>query len=452
MASIQPPTAANLKRKRAPADSQASSQPGIPSHLRDTINPRSHSQSTLRQLQAAGLSDQDVLPSEIVPGFPHRALPSYLFNQDDEDGSAEIPAEIDRAEQQEALGDNEDDDDGAESGKDHEDQDPATAARRRAEKRERGVKRALRAHERHLGVLTAILHRSLDAGDLPRAKRAFALLARSEVYGKAVDLRQDHLWAVGAEILMREGEGEQQQQGQEQQGGRSRGERWGSAANMPRVRAYYQDLILHHPYNRMFPRATSALDFWPALLGTELYNAWAEHGLALRRLEAEAEDWAAGGGPEAMDYSEDDDDSAGRGGQNDDRVPKMGPWEARLREAKDSVRTETMAMVGDIARRLDGLMENPPYSTSHEMLRLRGMVSLYLSDLVMAPAPRSAREDRDGRVEREDEREKAKDAFRKIIKERGEVEEWIEHFVYPERMEDDEDEETIPVFSSLPIR
>merc|ERR1712093_213285 len=48
--------------------------------------------------------------------------------------------------------------------------------------------------------------------------------------------------------------------------------RWGSREGLELAKSYYERLILEYPYNRQFQRSVSALDFWPAMVGCEIYG------------------------------------------------------------------------------------------------------------------------------------------------------------------------------------
>ncbi|TLD30751.1 hypothetical protein PspLS_02892 [Pyricularia sp. CBS 133598] len=443
MSQITPPSFAHyrepLKRKRTRSvSSRAGSSAGLSSNPgpapSDVINPLSYTPTVLSQLHLAGHSDADLLPSTAVPDFPHRPLLREKLSRGQ---SSSSPPETN--------------DDEEVRGKDA--------------KRRQNAEHAHRVAERHLGVLTALIHRSLEEGDIARAKRAFGLLVRSEIWGASVDLRKNGYWALGAEILMREDERPPSPSGAEAGGEeednamRSDDDvvdkeeaipcRWGRASNMPAVREYFRSLISQYPWNRFHPRSMSALSFWPALLGCELYNTWIEQVRALKRLEIEAEDWSL------VDDTNEEGAHDGSGAV-DSAYLKL---QRRKREARDAIRLEALRQMRDVARSMDDLMIAPPYSTSHEILRLRGMIALYMADLVVPPRPRTEGEEHEAKVQRGTEMDRARHRFRKIIEDGGEVERWVGDFV--SRSTDDEDEEDeddrssnidLPFFSSLPIR
>lgn len=431
------------KRRRSSSifsSASSRSQPVQPRFVAGSINPLSHTPSTLKQFGIAGLPDYEDVPSRLIPGFPHRPVPR-LAGQAGQTPALTQPVDRDDS-VEEADQDDEDDSEDA--------QTTATSDINSGRRKSRNAQRKREAQEKHLGFLTAVILRSLEEGNIARAKRAFGLVRRAEIHGRPVDLRKNGLWSLGAEILMRDGEqpldsadaspGEAhlEQKGTNHQIRR----RWGSAANMPQVRLFFEGLIRQHPYSRLWPKSISALDFWPALLGCEFYNVYIEHSLGQERLEIESENWSDVGEPEMpVDYSSGGDDSY--------HEPQRSGRDIRLREEKARRSQEAHADMREITRQMDELMQNQPYSSSHELLRLRGMMALYMGDLAMPPPPRSAAEEDEGRIRKEEERERARGVFLKVVEHGGKLDRWIEQLV---GLDDYVDEPDTPMFSSLPIR
>ncbi|RYP64775.1 hypothetical protein DL771_008629 [Monosporascus sp. 5C6A] len=462
------------KPKRRGEEWDVASPPPAPddpySHLPSgVINPRSHPPDLLRQFAVAGLAPEEANPADKFPLFPHKALPP----DHGDDGGSRSRRRCRKA----SRG-------GAESGDGDADAD--------AKADSNGVPVALKHHSarlRHLSTMTAILHRCLSEGDIPRAKRAFGLLVQT----RDVDIRLNHLWAVGSEILMRDGEGEAEEQRRRDQatgGGDREGKagaegdetarRWGSAANVDRVRAYFENLIQQHPHDPHRPHLTSALDFWPVLFGIEIYNVHAGLGGALRRLAAAEEeeddddDDAAGSGPEVEDdprfdayaYAEDEEEAEARG-----LLRRRGDAERRrLRHAaRDELRRETAVAAQQIAARMDQLMESAPYSKHLELLRLRGMLALFVGDLYLptrliesagrdtaggrrrtkTPSPSSLADDllaradgpdeRSAVARRREEQDKAKEFFVRIVENGGALDGWAKKFVEEDEEQDDDE-------------
>ncbi|KAG8168234.1 hypothetical protein KVR01_003923 [Diaporthe batatas] len=466
----------------------------ISNHLPDdTINPLSHSEGTIKQLRAAGLTADDLLPSNYIPDFPHRPIrPSHHQQQDGESDNDDRGG---------------DDDGGSVSGGSSTSSEGGGAQHRARKARQRQVFRD--AQDSQLGLLTNVILRALEEGDIPRAKRAFGLVRRSEVRGRPVDLRKRALWSLGAEILMRdgevrsrsvvpsvadpigpEGEGEGEEEGAGAAGDRARGtgtgtgtgqRRWGSTANMPRLREYLESLVRQYPYNRLHPDSVSDLDFHPVLFSCEFYDAWAEHRLALERLAEEAESWSEGELDDAVlpdvdmqgyygggggDDGDGGGDGARAGGGHAYRGDNLTGRERRLRQAKADLGLRALSAMRDVAARMDGLMENAPYSRSAELLRLRGMVALYIGDLGVPPAPRTADEEGEAARVRGLEQERARAFFVRMVENGGRADACVKRWLrdgngseddYGADDDDDDDYQgsqwgALPVFSSMPVR
>ncbi|KAI0135984.1 hypothetical protein F4776DRAFT_113862 [Hypoxylon sp. NC0597] len=426
----------------------------IPSHLpQDSINPLSHPPDVLRQFRVAGLSVSDEIPSKAHPLFPHKPLPSEA-KQRRRTRRSTRSANVSEAESE------------AESGVER-------------QKDRNSTTKQLSERLRHLSTLTAIMHRCLDDGDIARAKRAFALLVRT----KDVDIRQGGLWAVGSEILMRDGETEerlgrqrqqQQQQQQQQQrqaggddenvgGGDERQElrRWGSAANIEKVTSYFENLIQQYPHDQHRPYLTSALDFWPALFGIEIYNLDAEFRQALHRLrereeeEEDAEDRDVDIAPEdmAMEMAYSDDAFEAHRQRRDEERHSLA-WTVR-----DELKMETMEVAVRVTGRMDQVMENAPFATHREMLRLRANLALFIGDLYipsrlvvdedgvegvslnnvedMLRSRAELAEEHNALAQRREEMERARRLFRKILDGGGEVDDWVRKFVLTDEDEDE---------------
>ncbi|KAI9736085.1 MAG: hypothetical protein M1818_006261 [Claussenomyces sp. TS43310] len=418
------------KRKRAslsPTPDIEDLDDAVPSTADETpalsaaiTNPLSLTPAEIHQYRVAGLALDQNLPSAIDPHFPHRALP-----QEDRDTSILL---------------------------NHRSKDAGSPE----DGREKTPEPA-RLRERHLGVLTTIMHRCLLEGDIARASRAWALLLRSQFGGLGVELRGSGYWGVGAELLMREGEsaprglerlglveghGEDDIEGDLSNGSNgSNGEaeiqgegggsyidediRWGSAAGLRRAKEYYERLILQYPYRRQFHDSVNALDFWPAMLGCEIYGIQYEQKTALASVAArETNDDALLSDATASDDGNDEADNA-------DFFAPQRRREQRRRDKfwkkREEIRKGTLAAAEQVAGRMDGLMGLPPYSDSHVLHRLRGMLALYIGDLAISVESEPFENDGDyashgmtreidretGIYRRREERARARKAFRR---------------------------------------
>ncbi|KAI0890315.1 uncharacterized protein GGS22DRAFT_11840 [Annulohypoxylon maeteangense] len=403
----------------------------IPSHLpSDSINPLSHPPDTLRQFAVAGLSPTEEVPSNLHPLFPHKPLPTIGKGRRQGAHHDSTISTVSGVE-------SEDDRGGAKT------QDKNTTVKQLTERL------------RHINTMTAIMHRCLSDGDIARAKRAFGLLVQS----KFIDIRLGGLWAVGSEILIRDGEEEEQRNrpspnDNEQEGMR----RWGSAANIEKVRTYFENLIQQHPHDQHRPNSTSALDFWPALFGIEIYNLSAEFRRATARLNASLSDENEDSLMEEDGF--DIDDNAGMGmGMNVDRDVDMADpdeaFAARGRDrggrkrmewaARDEMRSETQVAAERIARQMDSMMENAPFATHRGLLWLRANLALFIGDLYIPSrlldgdraeesedelrARAESVEERGALDRRKEEQERARTLFHKILDGGGEVDTWALKFV-----------------------
>jgi hypothetical protein len=234
---------------------------------------------------------------------------------------------------------------------------------------------------------------------------------------------------------MREGENSSRED--EQQGGDKPAsiKRWGSAANMNKVKAYFDTLIQQHPYDYRTPKVVSALDFWIALLSCEIYNTHTEHVLALDRVAHDAEDGHHRGSLEHDDsFGSDDTDSI----------------EARLVQRKDGLRVQALSAMQDITKRMDVLLQDLPYSRDQHYLRLRAMASLYVADLVLPIGSVSTFQIREGEKARLVEQESARNYLERIITYGGELDSAALDVLKPS--DGSEEDTSIPLYSSLPIR
>ncbi|KAK1962159.1 hypothetical protein LY78DRAFT_643576 [Colletotrichum sublineola] len=399
-----------------------------------SINPLSHTPSVLRQLRFAGLTETDQPPSLTQPTFPHRAW---------QDPDAPSRRGFNAAAKALASSD-EEEFNGQEGGENSDDYDG-----RRRRKRDGEIKAKYASEKSPLRPLVRAIYGFLDKGDATNAKRAFGILVRSHVHGKPVDIRRNNYWALGAEILMREGGGPFTSAANDGPGG---GEETYPASNVPRVREYFQDLIQRYPYNFKYGAAVSAVDFWPALLSYEVFQVHTQHRSYLLRLEHEAEDWEDDSWQEPSLLS-------GRGGGGnsmtmDDAEFRTPVWQSdardqRLRQARDQIRLRTLDALREIAGRMDDLLEDRPFSHSHELLRLRGMVSLYIGDLLIPAYKDAEGQIAEARIRRDVERNNARSSFQKMMEHGGHSDVFIQDILaFPEHDEGP----ILPVFSSLPIR
>ncbi|KAK2741532.1 hypothetical protein FQN55_008286 [Onygenales sp. PD_40] len=225
----------------------------------------------------------------------------------------------------------------------------------------------------HLAVITTILHRCLLEGDYIRAGRAWGLILRDGVRGHNIDPRAGGRWGIGAEILLRSDSHPSATDASARSTGMGYEEnhysqrQWFTRSGFERAKRYYERLALDYPYRKAAPGALGPLDFYPAM-----YGLW----ISLVQEESQAAREAALeiGGMDDYDPSADNmsisSDLPRHNNQKNDMIA-----EARQKE---------LAEAEQIAAELDGLLVSPPYSDSYELLRLRGMISLWIGDLYVS--------------------------------------------------------------------
>ncbi|CAD6439133.1 794ef326-0840-4ea0-909a-0ca761740bc2-CDS [Sclerotinia trifoliorum] len=363
----------------------------------EITNPLSLTPAEVMQYRLAGLGLDKELPSKIgVKHWPHRGLPpTYSINSDDHDSATNSRA-------------NKEDDSEEESAK----------SRRERERRKRDERKTGRSNLRiqHLSVLVAIMMRNLEEGDMERAGRAWALLLRMQIAGQGVEIRKTGYWGIGAELLMRgavnqqrkewweadaeeasgdeaniDSDGEPKEDGKKQRAGEEGEEkRYGTAEGLLKVKDYYERLILQYPYKRQFHGSVNALDFWPAMLGCEIYGIQFEHKAGLRKIAKQAEKDEEGDIRDSdISAEEEDIDDEEEGDPGDKAFAAHQRRQDRLHkrrkekrwEERDEVRRTALVATELVAQRMNELMTTPPYSDSPVLIRLRGMVALYIGDL-----------------------------------------------------------------------
>ncbi|OAA69050.1 hypothetical protein ISF_03425 [Cordyceps fumosorosea ARSEF 2679] len=344
----------------------------LPPPSAQAINPHSYPPAKLAQFAVAGLSDTDEDPAKEIKDFPHRGF-KYQPSEPALESDYDIGPE------------------------DEGDDEPAPETK---------PKRVPDAHQRHLAVLTKSIHQLLGQGHVAKAARAFGLALQLRPSSRPLDLRHDNLWALGAEIIMREGEeyleearrNKDSQDKQEYGGTLGTGDgfqvpppRWGSAANMNKLRAYLETLIRQHPYDHRAPKKISALQFNISLYSSEVYNIYAEYAAGLAGAGTQTEDEPPVDESPVHDYVNMSLETLDEDRSFHFTEPR------RLKELsltpQDKIRTQTLGAIKTVAARMDALMRELPYSKNHEMLRLRAAASLFMADLVVPAAGGAAAED-----------------------------------------------------------
>ena len=190
----------------------------------------------------------------------------------------------------------------------------------------------------HLSSMSAVLHKSLLKKDYARARRALGLILRTDVHGKAIDIRAAGNWAIGAEILFRQHE--QYRQPNEATEVRHARRKRGLAD----AKSYYENLIVQHPFNRSWPDSVNTLDFYLAMFSLWIYVAQAESHELLNDHHA--------GDDQPFDTSE-----------------------------RNEVKLQELNQANEIGADMDRRMVPALYSGNTDLLKLRAMVAEWQADL-----------------------------------------------------------------------
>lgn len=224
----------------------------------------------------------------------------------------------------------------------------------------------------HLGVLSSILHRSLLRGDYIRAGRAWGLILREEFRGIPVDVRSEGRWGIGAEILLRRDQAgiptETRLSSPNIVNDRANPSSRFTQDGFTRAKEYYERLILNHPYSKGAPHAICALHFYPAMFGLWVYVVQERSKMAVRNADGHEETLG--------ELSDEEDSSTVSHSESSERYSLIA-----------TIKAEELEQAQQIAMRMDQILGSPPYSDSPELLELRGMVSLWVGDLLVSSLP-----------------------------------------------------------------
>jgi len=182
-------------------------------------------------------------------------------------------------------------------------------------------------------------------------RRDAQVAAESKKEGRSDDLSRD------------DGEGDR--------GGRT-DEMWFSREGFDKARTYYERLILQYPYRRTAPQSVSSLDFYPAMFGLWIYSIQEEYRFAKSRQEAKRAECGSDDDEQMYDVH--------------DEQESVSPTTNRRKAARhyerlEDLRKSQLQQAEQVAARLDELLLSPPYSDSHQLLSIRGMMALWIGDL-----------------------------------------------------------------------
>ncbi|CAP99406.1 Pc22g21180 [Penicillium rubens Wisconsin 54-1255] len=223
----------------------------------------------------------------------------------------------------------------------------------------------------HLGALTAILHRCMLQGDYVRAGRAWGLILREDYRGFQMDVRNEARWGIGAEILLRRDE----QKTSANPGTTKVPNPMESTPinfttkGFAAAKEYYDRLILNHPFTKSSPQSISSLHFYPAMFGLWVYITQEESKMTRKNISLRQEE-------EPEEFSEDENSESEFG----HRRKSLNKTDAAI----TATRALELEKAQQIAARMDQLLGSPPYSDSPELLELRGMICLWIGDLLLS--------------------------------------------------------------------
>ena len=213
--------------------------------------------------------------------------------------------------------------------------------------------RANNVKRHHVAVLNTLLHKWMLDGDYIRAGRAFSMLLRLEMGGLKIDLRKDGLWGIGAEILLRSSLTSSE----------NSTKAWFSPDGFRAARAYYDRLILQYPHRKTHQHIVSSLHFNVAMFGVWIFQVQDRSQAQLQALER-------GSGPDeilddlGISLSEIDKSST------PDVYRSIKEWELKqARTIQDHIEHITLV---------------PPFDKDPQHLKLSGMISLWIMNLLRA--------------------------------------------------------------------
>lgn len=242
----------------------------------------------------------------------------------------------------------------------------------------------------HLANLNAILHHSLQKGDYPRAERAWSLLLRRSSRGRPLDIREQGLWGIGAELLLRRSPTMPDANVGEDGDGFV-------DADWDKVRDYYERLILQYSGRRKNADSLSALHIYPVMFAMWVFVVQGRSKRARKELLQDADRRSSEhgghrtGGGRRRRRGESGDDL-----YDEDAKPHSGRDQSRTRaESERRVRQSELHSAEEIAAKMDEILSSPPYDKSVALLRLRDMLALWIADLAASVAAHEKRAEKD---------------------------------------------------------
>ena len=225
-----------------------------------------------------------------------------------------------------------------------------------------------RLRHQHMGALIAIMHRLIMEGDFIRAGRAWGIILRAERGGHSFDLRTGGRWGIGADIHLQSSRpvgkstsASGNQAAATQHVAQAIGGLF-SPDGFAQARDYYERLVLQYPHRKAFPNTIGSLQFYPAMFGLWIQSIHdqrllAEQALATLQPRSSGEDTT------------------------------LYPLGSARGHGQQQIRTTTLAQADELAHRLDSVLSSPPYSDTKVFWNLKGMVALWIADLLTESVP-----------------------------------------------------------------
>ena len=190
----------------------------------------------------------------------------------------------------------------------------------------------------HISALSSVLHKALLTKDYARARRALGLLLRTDINGKAIDIRAAANWGIGAELLFRQHDHHPSQDDSVKLRHERRKRGFAQAKDL------YEMLIVQYPFQRSWPDSVNAVDFYLAMFSLWIYVAQAEARELLYHQSSNGNQMQ-----DALEYRE--------------------------------VKMQELQQASEIDAQMDKLMVTAPYSDNTDFLRLQAMVAEWKADL-----------------------------------------------------------------------
>jgi hypothetical protein len=193
-------------------------------------------------------------------------------------------------------------------------------------------------HMQHLAALVAIIQRSTQRKDWPRASRALGLLFREAAVGNDAAVRTRGYMNIAAEVLLNRGNARASADSDDDTHFLRR-------TGFTMAKRFYDRLAIRHPYQKSWPDAVNAVDFRLAMFNIWIYMVNEQCQIGAEKNADDAED-----------------------------------------NSQASVEVDVLQQAMEIASKMDALMATVPFMDEPEFIRLRAMVGLWLGDLYEAHA------------------------------------------------------------------